>query len=800
MASEASDPIYKAIGGDAVLRPSPMDLPIKSIEWKHNEDIAADWHGNKSKCFGQFKGRCEVDTDTGALTIKGLKLNDSGIYTPEINYKVPFKIELSVISRVAKSSVKTSCNTEMTSCLLTCEGNTTNADPVVYKWFLDGKHGSSYKEWNITKDTKGDRFSCLMMNPVSNETSESIINPFIKKLYGAKGEDVILRPPPMNDTIQRIEWKHNENIAAGWYGNKSECLGQFEAASTHQRLTSETPARLISVISRVAKPSVKTSCNTEMTSCNLTCEGNTAEAEPITYRWFIDGRDGPSNVVLIIAKDTKGDRFSCLMMNQVSNETSESVTNPFIKQLYGAKGEDVILRPPPMNDTIQRTEWKHNENIAAGWYGNKSECLGQFEGRCEVNTDTGALTIKELNLNNSGIYTPEINFRDSSKTHLSVISRVAKPSVKTSCNTEMTSCDLTCEGNTTEAEPITYTWFIDGRDGPSNVVLIITKDTKEESFRCLMMNPVSNDTSESVTNPFIKDPNNKQTVLVYGAKGEDVIIRPPPMNDTIQRIEWKHNESIAAGWYGDEFECLNQFEGRCEVNTKTGALTIKGLKQTDNGIYTLKISGKVTNKTELSVISRVAKPSVVKSCNPDMTSCNLTCEGNTAEAEPVTYTWFIDGRDGPSNVVLIITKDSKEYSFRCLMMNPVSNETSESIKNPIITKEEQDRLISILVPVIVVVVLVVIVVAAVFIYNHIRGRRQGPNNRRDVEREEGHEHEMDPLNQTPDDLAAEGHPKDNQHLSNGAVASGAQRTSLVSDLPSNTKWPRWSSALICSGS
>ncbi|XP_041637811.1 uncharacterized protein LOC121506194 isoform X2 [Cheilinus undulatus] len=208
---------------------------------------------------------------------------------------------------------------------------------------------------------------------------------------------------------------------------------------------------------------------------------------------------------------------------------------------------------------------------------------------------------------------------------------------------------------------------------------------------------------------------------IYMAIGGDAVLSPPPMDLPIQSIEWKHNENIAADWYGNEFECFGQFEGHCEVNTDTGELTIKDLNLNDNGIYTPEINYKVSSKTQLSVISRVAKPSVKTSCNTEMTNCDVTCEGNTAEAEPITYTWFIDGNRGPSNVVLIIKKDSKEYSFRCLMMNPVSSETSESITNPIIMKQEQERLISILVPVVVVIVLVVIIVVAVFF---IRERRR----------------------------------------------------------------------------
>ncbi|XP_041638438.1 uncharacterized protein LOC121506667 isoform X2 [Cheilinus undulatus] len=364
-------------------------------------------------------------------------------------------------------------------------------------------------------------------------------------------------------------------------------------------------------------------------------------------------------------------------------------------QISVAVGKDAVLSPPPMDLPIQRIEWKHNEDIAAGWYGDEFECLGQFKGRCEVDTDTGELTIKKINLNDSGIYTPEINGKVLSKTQLSVI-----------------------------------------------------------------------------------------PVPVYGAKGEDVILRPPPMTDTIQRIEWKHNENIAAGWYGDESECLGQFEGRCEVNTDTGALTIKDLNLNDSGIYTPEINGKVFNKTQLSVISRVAKPSVETSCDTWKTYCRLTCKGNTAEAEPITYTWFIDGKHGPSYEELIIRNHfldfSSGFSFRCLMMNPVSNETSESVTNPIAV-----FWISIFVA-----VGIVYVVAAYFICKCMRGRQQramlerrrrAQNKRREEERrrraQNRTEQEMRPLNESPH---GEGQTDTTQHLSDGAVASGIQRTTPVS--------------------
>ncbi|XP_041637767.1 uncharacterized protein LOC121506177 isoform X3 [Cheilinus undulatus] len=436
-----------------------------------------------------------------------------------------------------------------------------------------------------------------------------------------------------------------------------------------------------------------------------------------------------------------------------------STTPSRAEGVYKAVGEDVVLSLPLVESSIQSIEWKHNGDIAAEMYGNKVQYFLQFKGRCEVNIDTGALTIKGLKLNDSGIYTPEINYKVFNKTELSVISRVAKPSVIKSCNMKMTNCSLTCEGNTADAEPTTYKWFLDDHEGPPGKVLTILKDRLETSFRCMLMNPVSNETSEHFRNPFII-----HAVLVYGAKDEDMILRPPPMTDIIKGIEWKHNGNIAAGWYGDKFECLNQFEGRCEVNTETGALTIKELKLTDNGIYTPEINSKVYNKIELSVISRVAKPSVVKFCNTEMTRCSLTCEGNTADTEPITYKWLLDDVDGPSDKVLTITEDTKEYSFRCLMMNPVINETSESVTNPIIIKQERNRLALIIGLVVGAIVLVVIVVAVFFIREKRRKSKKQIIELTERD-EEGEEEERGPLNQPPD---CEGQPKDNQHLSNGA--------------------------------
>uniref|UniRef100_A0A3Q3ETH2 Ig-like domain-containing protein n=1 Tax=Labrus bergylta TaxID=56723 RepID=A0A3Q3ETH2_9LABR len=146
---------------------------------------------------------------------------------------------------------------------------------------------------------------------------------------------------------------------------------------------------------------------------------------------------------------------------------------------------------------------------------------------------------------------------------------------------------------------------------------------------------------------------------VYGAEGGDIVLTPPLQSPSppITSIQWKHGEDIIAEWY----QGLVLFNGlmiigRCKLNRSTGALTITGLTKTDSGICKPEINNKYPDSTHLIVISRVPKPSVSKSCNTEMTACNLTCEGNTIESEPVDCKWLLDEAEGPSGKVLTITK------------------------------------------------------------------------------------------------------------------------------------------------
>ncbi|XP_055785999.1 carcinoembryonic antigen-related cell adhesion molecule 5-like isoform X5 [Salvelinus fontinalis] len=271
----SKEDLYHKVGGELVLTPEKSTVPdfITSILWKHGKNKVAEWDKDFGSLdiYAAFKERTTLNQNTGELRISGLMKTDSGVYSVEFNSKLLDKTyTLSVIKAVPKPTITSSCNPDKTSCTLTCEGDTTDAEPVTYSWKVGERAWEVVdKQRNVSKSNTGKsnngyKYICKLKNAVSEEISEPV-----GEVFGPEA---------------------------------------------------------------VPKPTITSSCNPDKTSCTLTCEGDTTDAEPITYSWKVGERasevvDKQMNVSKNdTGKSTNSYKYFCKMKNSAGEgEVSEPV-------------------------------------------------------------------------------------------------------------------------------------------------------------------------------------------------------------------------------------------------------------------------------------------------------------------------------------------------------------------------------------------------------------------------------------------------------------------------------------------
>uniref|UniRef100_A0A665W731 Ig-like domain-containing protein n=1 Tax=Echeneis naucrates TaxID=173247 RepID=A0A665W731_ECHNA len=129
--------------------------------------------------YRHFRVHCSLNIASGEVTIKNLIRNHSGVYIPQINGVKGKPVELKIISPVPVPTLSASCDAD--TCVLKCDGNTAGVEMVTYKWKSDDAElPISSKEYTIEKESSRSisAFSCELKNPVSQETSEPVANPF----------------------------------------------------------------------------------------------------------------------------------------------------------------------------------------------------------------------------------------------------------------------------------------------------------------------------------------------------------------------------------------------------------------------------------------------------------------------------------------------------------------------------------------------------------------------------------------------------------------------------------------------
>lgn len=190
--------------------------------------------------------------------------------------------------------------------------------------------------------------------------------------------------------------------------------------------------------------------------------------------------------------------------------------------IYLRIGDEVILKPPSLPPPpITQIKWMQDADIAVEFDGQETETFSHFKERSGLNVSTGQLILKNLNEQQSGVYTVWINrnLLDGSMT-LKIISSVPKPHISKSCNEEMTECTLKCEGNVTAMDPKpNYIWKFNATESKTtDDSYKITPEASANEFICDIENPVSRESSEPLSNPFTQahDPEASNPKIIKG--------------------------------------------------------------------------------------------------------------------------------------------------------------------------------------------------------------------------------------------------------------------------------------------
>ncbi|KAK5908849.1 hypothetical protein CgunFtcFv8_016872 [Champsocephalus gunnari] len=183
-----------------------------------------------------------------------------------------------------------------------------------------------------------------------------------------------------------------------------------------------------------------------------------------------------------------------------------STEEKFIKE----GGSLTLELRPALSVPITIIQWKFKDSILAEWI---EGVLPLTHNREHIKLDevSGRLAMEKMTKAHQGVYSVEVNSNVQQVTYnVVVIKDVPKPSIwvfPLTCSVEMNQCTLKCEGDTTGAEPVTYSWKTDdGEWKESRRDMNITQEVHGhvKTFTCMMKNPVSEEVSDIFKNTLHK--------------------------------------------------------------------------------------------------------------------------------------------------------------------------------------------------------------------------------------------------------------------------------------------------------
>ncbi|CAL1578649.1 unnamed protein product [Knipowitschia caucasica] len=191
-----------------------------------------------------------------------------------------------------------------------------------------------------------------------------------------------------------------------------------------------------------------------------------------------------------------------------------------VQKVYFVDDKPLELRPPE-TQTLTNVLWKFRQIqgttvLVAEWNkGEEVEYYPIFKESAHLDTATGVLTVKPVNESRAGVYTVEVNQKLLDVNYeATVIEEVPTPKVWIKPGSSEVHRNLSCTGEVTRAEPVSYWWDINANKTwvqMSSDITLQKNDTTQsiKEFSCKVRNPVGEKESTPEPNPFFTQPTDR---------------------------------------------------------------------------------------------------------------------------------------------------------------------------------------------------------------------------------------------------------------------------------------------------
>ncbi|KAK7166789.1 hypothetical protein R3I93_006531 [Phoxinus phoxinus] len=178
----SGEEVVKAVGDEVSFKLDTIVPPVTSITWKHVRDgvtvKAIEWEEGQTTTIPntRFTGITTLDTETGQITIKNLKVEHSGVYTIDVSGKEQTqRFTLNVMQPVPKPEITVKTDNSGVVNLICKYSETIIWRDSAVKTLTGSEISPQGESITVKKKENPEIFyTCTLQNAVSEETSDPV--------------------------------------------------------------------------------------------------------------------------------------------------------------------------------------------------------------------------------------------------------------------------------------------------------------------------------------------------------------------------------------------------------------------------------------------------------------------------------------------------------------------------------------------------------------------------------------------------------------------------------------------------